>query len=279
MYKYAGIGIGVILVSLFAIYMFNYERINPDEIGVWMVNGGQNGIDDYSLRTGAFPVDVSRLTRGFKIPGAPWQVDMDKGTTYSKDNGVWTYDIAYSFKAIRTEGPRICHEYYDLIRTDDFRANMAEKHLNPLIIGLVIDLVSSRGDTAIMFRRTELRAELERIVVQQFKDKGFTLENFRVDFIAPEAVTQAYNARLKAQQAVETAKSMTISAQAESQVSVAKAQAAAETLLIQAKAEAEANRLRSQSLTEQLLREQWIQKWDGKLPTTTGADVSVFKQN
>jgi hypothetical protein len=37
-------------------------------------------------------------------------------------------------------------------------------------------------------------------------------------------------------------------------------------LIIQAKAEAEANRLRQQSLTELLVQQQFIEKWDGKLP-------------
>ena len=37
-------------------------------------------------------------------------------------------------------------------------------------------------------------------------------------------------------------------------------------MITRAKAEAEANRLKQQTLTSMLLDQQWIEKWDGKLP-------------
>ena len=51
----------------------------------------------------------------------------------------------------------------------------------------------------------------------------------------------------------------------------------AEKKVVAAQAEAEANRLRTQALTPMILKQQWIEKWKGDIPTViTGGNGSVF---
>lgn len=52
-----------------------------------------------------------------------------------------------------------------------------------------------------------------------------------------------------------------------------KAQLEGEAKVIEAQKEKEANELISKTLTEELLMEQFIEKWDGKLPTVTGGET------
>ena len=48
-------------------------------------------------------------------------------------------------------------------------------------------------------------------------------------------------------------------------------------MLTKAKAEAEANRMKQTTLTPMLLQQLWIEKWNGKLPTTQlGAGANVM---
>ena len=56
------------------------------------------------------------------------------------------------------------------------------------------------------------------------------------------------------------------SAKADVEKKIAKARGNAESILIEAKAQAEANKLLERSLSEELLMQQWIEKWDGKQP-------------
>ena len=49
----------------------------------------------------------------------------------------------------------------------------------------------------------------------------------------------------------------------------------AETKLIQAEGEAKANAVKTKALTNKVLLEQWIEKWDGKLPTVSGDDNMI----
>lgn len=52
--------------------------------------------------------------------------------------------------------------------------------------------------------------------------------------------------------------------------------AEAEKKVVAAQAEAEANKLRTQALTPLILKQQWIEKWDGKLPVY-GSLPTLFK--
>ena len=64
-------------------------------------------------------------------------------------------------------------------------------------------------------------------------------------------------------------------AEADKQVAITNAQAEAEKTAIKAEAQAEANRKIAESLSEELIEYQKVQKWDGKLPTVTGGNALV----
>src|SRR5690606_8111943 len=63
------------------------------------------------------------------------------------------------------------------------------------------------------------------------------------------------------------AKNNLIEAEGKKAVQIVEAEAQAERQLIEAQAQAEANRLLTQSLSEQVIRYEWIKKWSGELPT------------
>lgn len=54
------------------------------------------------------------------------------------------------------------------------------------------------------------------------------------------------------------------------QTKIDAAKADADAMLIKANAEAEANKVMSESITEELLKKQMYEKWDGRLPTISG---------
>ena len=61
-------------------------------------------------------------------------------------------------------------------------------------------------------------------------------------------------------------------AEADATVKITQAQAEADAKLISANAEAEANKLVEESLTENILKDKTIEKWNGELPKVTGED-------
>ena len=59
-------------------------------------------------------------------------------------------------------------------------------------------------------------------------------------------------------------------AEADATVKITQAMAEANAKLISANAEAEANRLVEESLTDNILKDKTIEKWNGELPKVTG---------
>lgn len=84
-----------------------------------------------------------------------------------------------------------------------------------------------------------------------------------IDFDFSEAFITAIEEKQVAQQQL-------LKAETEKQTAITNAQAEAEAIKIRAEAEAEANRTISESLTDQIIENKKIEKWDGKLPMVTG---------
>ncbi len=59
----------------------------------------------------------------------------------------------------------------------------------------------------------------------------------------------------------------------ENETKIAKAKAEAEAKIVAAEAEAKSNDLLEKSLTDKILRQMYIDKWDGKLPNTVAGDA------
>jgi len=65
----------------------------------------------------------------------------------------------------------------------------------------------------------------------------------------------------------------------ENQKIIEKAEADAKATITQAQAQAEANNLLQESLNEEVLYKQYLEKWDGKLPQVTGSDSTVVMKD
>lgn len=87
------------------------------------------------------------------------------------------------------------------------------------------------------------------------------------------AQTQQEQKTMEAQQAAERKK---IEAQAAAEVQKIEADAAAYAVRIQAEAQAEANSKLSNSITEELIKYNYVQEWDGKLPVVSGDNTPIL---
>lgn len=86
------------------------------------------------------------------------------------------------------------------------------------------------------------------------------------------AIANKQKAQLEAeQQAIENQREID-KAVAEAQVIRTRAEAEAEAKIIEAQAQAEANRLLEESLSDDILKKQYIDKWNGELPQVLGGE-------
>lgn len=125
----------------------------------------------------------------------------------------------------------------------------------------IIDLL---GD-----QRNEIINKASEILRENLEKEGVTLKMLTIkDLDAGEKIEKAISDEAVAKKQVETAKQKQEKARTE-----------AETKLIEAEGEANANAVKTKALTPEVLQEQWINKWDGKLPKVTDGNTMIGLDN
>lgn len=133
-------------------------------------------------------------------------------------------------------------------------------------------------------KRNEIYAELERGLSEEFAVYGVEFVSITInDMDAGAALEAAITAEAVAKKEVETAEQNLLKAETEAKQKSVQAKAEqeaakieAETKLIEAEAEKKANELLNQTLTEEILRMEFISKWNGQLPTYMGGDADLM---
>lgn len=129
-------------------------------------------------------------------------------------------------------------------------------------------------------KRNELYSLLEKNLTEEFAKYGVEFYSISItDMDAGKEIEKAITAEAVAKKSVETAEQELLKAQTEAKQKSVTAQAEqdaakikAQTKKIEAQAEKEANELLQKSLTDSILRQQWIEKWDGKVPEYYGGN-------
>lgn len=130
-------------------------------------------------------------------------------------------------------------------------------------------------------KRAEVANALQENLKTKLENKGIVIENISIvnlDFST--AYNNAIEQKQVAEQEAKKAEQELAKTKIEAEKKVVDAQAEADAKLIKAKADAEAARVQKNELTKELIQLKWIEKWDGKLPTTSlGSDNSLILNN
>ena len=115
------------------------------------------------------------------------------------------------------------------------------------------------------------------IVRREAASNGIDVEKIYLvgSFELPDSVIHAINAKIQASQNAMKVENEVATAKAEAQKTVVDAQARAQQILINAESQAKANRILADSLTPEFVQYQAILKWNGALPTYTGATQPI----
>lgn len=123
-------------------------------------------------------------------------------------------------------------------------------------------------------QRNTIYTEIENILKAKLADEGVTLKFITIiETDAGEEIEAAIAKEAVAKKAVETAEQ-----------EKKKAEIDAETKLIEAQGEAKANEIKTKQLTDEILTEMFIEKWNGELPMVSGSEnmmldvSSIFSQ-
>lgn len=167
--------------------------------------------------------------------------------------------------------------------------SVRDTFLKPNIISWTKEVTAKYPVTDILGdERANLNTALTEYISEKCQPYGVIIENVSLinidaDAETREAVQQKVNAQQQKELAEIEAETAKINANKEKEVAQieaekmkVEAQGYADAKLIEAQAEAEANRLVSESLTANILQQQKINKWDGKLPTVSGDSNAII---
>lgn len=128
--------------------------------------------------------------------------------------------------------------------------------------------------------RAQVGEEIKTSLEEKVSEYGIVIEKFSiVNFDFSEEFNAAIEAKQVAEQNLIKTKTeqeqAIVIAEAEAQKKLIAAQAEADAITAKAQAQADANRLLAESLNDDVVEYEKIQKWDGKLPTVTGSDALI----
>lgn len=128
-------------------------------------------------------------------------------------------------------------------------------------------LMSNRAN----FER-DVRSRLEKSMVAE----GFIVEEFTSQIKPPASLTSMIDAKNAAIQSALKAENQVKEAEANAKIAIAKAKGNAEAMKIKADAEAYYNKTIAASLSPMIIQEDFIEKWDGKMPQIVGGNSMMM---
>ncbi len=276
----------VLVVAIFGgiFCVASLERIEAGEVGV--VYSMKGGVKDEVLQQGVhfinplhkvneFPVSQQQLV----LSNNPADYNEDRHADWSvdapADGGMVKLNLTvnYNFDADRVIS------LYERFRGMDGDA-LVENMVQNSIIAYIKEVTPK---FTVMEIYSSKRAEVGQAITEYLNSKlndeyGINISSaLIIDVQLDETLQKKIQAKEQAKQDAEKAELDKKTAIAQAETDKVKAQTKADIKVLEAEAEAKANKILERSLTDKVLQEKYIEKWNGKMPTVvTGDEAGIM---
>ena len=214
----------------------------------------------------------------YKITTEVQTTTVENLTTQTKDAQFLTSALDIKYRVNTSNAHLIFKQYRTLERMSETLVTPTAQRVLELITTKynIIDILGEERNT--------IYSELEKSLTNEFAKYGVEFYSISiVDMDAGDALEKAISDEAVAKKAVETAEQNLLKAETEAKQKSVQAQAEqdaakieAETKIIEAEAERKANELLNQSISDEILQREWIEKWNGQMPTYYGGDAGLM---
>jgi len=267
--------LGTAAIVTFFVLMAGCERIDAGHVGVKVnMYGDGRGVDDITEVTGwvfynpfstkivEFPTYIQHKEYK-RVVDEYGKVQSDESfIVNSKDGSEFHVSPILNYSVKREKVPHIFQKYRVEL------PQVEEGFLKTAVYDAFRIVANSYTADELIGNREQFEVKVRQVLQKQLEPEGFIVSQFTSNLVYPETFKKAIESKNNAVQAALRAENEVKTAEAQAKIKIAKAEGNAQAMLTQAKAEAEANSLKQRTLTPMLLQQQWIEKWDGKLPTT-----------
>jgi hypothetical protein len=230
------------------------SRVAPNHVGVLMENYGKNGQSDFTLQQGT----VWTIAPGSELFVIP--LYEQKGQFASpmhlkaNDNTEFTSAPSYSYKMIKDKAVSVLFNARHLgSDSDTFLDAVEDNVLETKVYNIMKDASRAHSTEDLMASGGQLKFEqdVEAKVREEFANSGFELINFTAQLEFSDEVKGRINARNTVSQNVTVIDQQINEQRKQNELAELKAQE---------------NIIRARGLTDAVLKEKFIDKWDGKTP-------------
>lgn len=243
--------IGVVVVIGVILFFGSFKTIKSGEVGI---------------KTRFGKVVNTQMNEGinFKVPFIEKIVKMNirvqkieiDTTSASKDLQDVNMKIAVNY---RVNADRATNLYKNV------GTNFQETILQPAIHESIKAVTSKYTAEELITNRSEVSVECMKTLQEKVEKYGLSIDNFNItNFSFSEEFNKAIEEKQVAEQKVLTAKQ-----------ELEKEKIEADKKIVKAEAEKKANELKQQTLTDNIIKEKFIEKWNGELPKASGSN-SIF---
>lgn len=256
-----------IYVLAFIFVLFGYwifasitEKVPAGYEGIIINHYGQQGVKDTPVITGR--VFFNPMSQDLVVYPTFVQIkDYEPFQVQAKDGSTFTVDPNISYRIKHGSTPLIYEKY----RKD------IDGITNTIILQFTKDafrnVINKYTTDEIVSKREEIENEITNKLREISEKDGIEIEQVTSGLQYPQSIVTAIDQKNKTVQEAQKYENEVKIAEAKAKILKTEAESKAQALLIEAEAEAKANELRKAQLNEFLIQQQFIEKWDGKLPT------------
>ncbi len=189
------------------------------------------------------------------------RVDYEPFTVNTKDAAIFSMDPIMAYSLNRDKAIDVFFKYRKSLK------EIQEGYMRTVIYDAYRITANSYTSDELMANRAKFEQEVRAMLDSTLMREGFTVSEFTSQITPPESLRQMIDAKNAAVQAALKAENEVKQAEANAKIAIAKAEGEAKAMKIKADAEAYYNKTISASLSHMIVQEDWIEKWDGHLPT------------
>lgn len=242
----------IIIVMTFILFCMSFKIINAGEVGIKTRFGKIIGNQLNEGLSYKIPI-IEKITK-ITVKVKKFEVD---GTSASKDLQDVVINVAVNYKVLPNKATNIFR---------NVGTSYEETILAPAIQESVKAISALYTAQELITERQEVSTKMQEKLENKVEKYGLSIDNFNIiNFNFSAAFNTAIEEKQVAEQKVATAQNALLKAKIE-----------AEQKIVEAEASAKANQLMQQSLTEGILTQRFIEKWNGILPVVNGTGNNIL---
>ena len=253
----AGVISTIVFVLCFICLPFSFYTVDTGEVAVVKFLGQANNVRYAGTY---FDFWITNTIQKYDIKTQTININT---ATYSSDAQTMDIQMTVQYKMQPDQAIRIAEQYGSL--------DALQNRIESVAIEKTKATLSSYKAMNIIADRASMSPLVEEAIKKAIDEKFYvdiqTVAMTNIDF--SDAFEKAVEDKMIAEQ-------QQLKANYENETKIAKAKADAEAKIVQAEAEAKANDLLEKSITDKILRQMYIEKWNGQLPQTIAGDSATI---